>query len=211
MMMRRVIAAMLVGACAGVAGCTAKAAELPYYSDRAFTPSWSPVSHVVTAGAIANEPFLDQTGAAFTIGSLRGRVHVASFIFTRCGTICPALVGSMKKVQAAVAGTTVALVSYSVTPDFDSVEVLRDFGRDRGVDPARWKLLTGNPSAVIRAARELYFADDDGMRAALADEGAFLHTEKVLLVDAGGQIRGVYNGTQPFEIQKLIEDLNALK
>jgi protein SCO1/2 len=210
MMVRRLLCTMVIGACAGIAGCAAKAAELPYYSDRAFTPSWSPVGHVVTAGAVADEPFLDQTGAAFTIGSLRGRVHVASFIFTRCGTICPALVASMKKVQAA-AGPKVVLVSYSVTPAFDSVDVLRDFGRDRGVDPGRWKLLTGNPSAVVRAARELYFADDDGMRRTLGEADAFLHTEKVLLVDADGHIRGVYNGTQPFEIQKLIEDLSALR
>jgi len=211
MMRRRLVGAMLLSASLSCAGCGARAAELPYYSGRAFTPAWSKVSHVVTSGALADERFLDQTGAAFTIASLRGRVHVASFIFTRCGTICPALVASMKKVQAAVAGTSVALISYSVTPDLDPVDVLRDFGRDRGVDPARWKLLTGNPSAVVRAARELYFADDDGMRASLGEAGAFLHTEKVLLVDADGHIRGVYNGTQPFEIQKLIEDLNALK
>ncbi len=94
---------------------------------------------------------------------------------------------------------------------FNPFLALREFGRDRGVNPSRWKLLTGNPSAVVRAARELYFADDDGMRVALGDADTFLHTEKVLLVDAGGHIRGIYNATQPLEIQKLIEDLNTLK
>jgi protein SCO1/2 len=116
----------------------------------------------------------------------------------------------MKRVQSAVAGLDVTLLSYSVTPDLDTVDVLRTFAGDRGVDPARWKLLTGNPAGVIRVARDLYFADDDGMRASLAKPDAFLHTEKLLLVDAEGQIRGIYNSTQPFEIQKLVEDIRSL-
>ncbi len=192
------------------AACASPAADLPFYADRTFSPSWSPVAHSVTTAAAADEAFVDQTGAAFTVSSLRGRVHVASFIFTRCSVICPPLVSSMKRVQSAVAGRDVTLLSYSVTPDLDTVDVLRTFGGDRGVDPARWKLLTGNPAGVIRVARDLYFADDDGMRASLAKPDAFLHTEKLLLVDADGQIRGIYNGTQPFEIQKLIEDIRSL-
>lgn len=190
--------------------CLDQSADLPFYSDRTFSPSWSAVSHSVTAGAAAEEPFVDQAGTPFRLSSLRGRVHVASFIFTRCTAICPPLVSSMTRVQTAVAGTEVMLLSYSVTPDVDTVEVLAEFGHDRGVDPDRWKLLTGNPSGVISVARDAYFADDDGLRESLAAPDAFLHTEKVLLVDADGHIRGVYNGTQPFEVQKLIGDIRAL-
>ena len=79
------------------------------------------------------------------------------------------------------------------------------------MDPSHWKLLTGNPAGVLAAARDLYFADDDGMRESLAKPNAFLHTEKLLLVDAEGHIRGIYNGTQPYEVQKLIADLRELK
>ncbi len=209
--MTRVLTFVFILAAASSTGaCRAQAAGLPYYSERTFTPAWSSVVHTVTEGLLANERFVDQTGAGFTLASLKGRVHVASFIFTRCSVICPPLLSSMKKVQAAVNGTDVVLLSYSVAPDLDSVDVLREFGKDRGVNPAHWKLLTGNPSGVVRVARELYFADDDGMRQSLAKPDAFLHTEKLLLVDADGHIRGIYNGTQPFEVQKLIEDLEEL-
>jgi protein SCO1/2 len=189
--------------------CSSGAANLPFYTDRTFSPSWTRVDHSVTQAG-AGETFVDQTGAAFELSSLRGRVHVASFIFTRCSAICPPLVSSMKRVQSAVAGSDVALLSYSVTPDLDTVDVLRQFGRDRGVDPSRWKLLTGNPGGIIRVARDRYFADDDGLRTSLAKPDAFLHTEKLLLVDGGGHIRGVYNGTHPFEVQKLIDDVQVL-
>ena len=186
-------------------------AGLPFYADRTFTPFWASVDHSVTSTAAPDETFVDQTGAPFAMSSLRGRVHVASFIFTRCSVICPTLVSSLRRVQSAVAGTDVVLLSFSVTPDLDTVDVLREFGRDRGVEPGRWKLLTGNPDGVMRVARDRYFADDDGMRTSLAEPDAFLHTEKLLLVDADGRIRGVYNGTQPFEVQKLIEDLRKLQ
>ena len=209
-MTRNVMMAIVACASVGLGACLPHDADLPYYSERTFSPSWSVTGHTVTEGALADEPFVDQTGAGSTLASVRGRVHVASFIFTRCSVICPPLVSSLKKVQSAVAGTDVVLLSYSVTPDLDTVDVLRVFGEDRGVDPVRWKLLTGNPDGVLRAARDLYFADDDGMRESLAGPDAFLHTEKLLLVDADGHIRGVYNGTQPYEVQKLIQDIRKL-
>jgi protein SCO1/2 len=191
------------------AACFTADESLPFYSDRTFSPAWAATDHSIIVAGDA-ETFVDQSGASFALSSLRGRVHVASFIFTRCAAICPPLVSSMKRVQAAAAGTDVILLSYTVTPDLDTADVLRDFGRERGVDPSRWKLLTGNPGGIIRVARDRYFADDDGMRALLSKPDAFLHTEKLLLVDRDGRIRGVYNGTQPFEVQKLVDDLRVL-
>ena len=136
---------------------------------------------------------------------LAGRIHVASFIYTRCAAVCPLLVRQLLRVQEATRGTPdVALVSYTVTPDTDSPAVLASFGRDRGVDAARWWLLTGDRRQIYALARQSYFADEDR-----ADD--FLHTEKVLLVDGGGRLRGVYNGTQPFEIDQLVSDIARLR
>ena len=193
------------------AGCAAEASSLPYYADRTFTPHWTTIDHSVTSHVLADTPFVDQTGRAFSPADLAGRIHVASFIFTTCASICPPLVSSLKKVQAAMEGTDVLLVSYSITPDIDTVDVLATFGRERGIDPARWRLLTGTSAGVQRVARDLYFADEDGSRATIVDTEAFLHSEKLLLVDDTGHIRGVYNGTQPFEVQKLVEDVNTLR
>jgi protein SCO1/2 len=195
------------------AGCAAAEAEslvLPYYAERTFTPVWMPVPHSSTKHLVSDTPFLDQNGAAFTPASVHGRVHVVSFIFTRCAAICPPLVASLKKVQRATEGADVSLVSYTVDPGHDTVAVLGAFAEARGIESSRWKLLTGSVSGVHQVARDLYFADDDGMRRSLADPNTFLHTEKVLLIDRDGHIRGIYNGTQPFEMQKLVEDIRAL-
>lgn len=145
-----------------------------------------------------------------TLRDLAGRVHVASFIYTRCSAICPALVSNLKRVEAAIEDPRVVIVSYSVTPDLDPPATLAAFGRERGIDPARWKLVTGDREQIYALARDTYFATDERLRATLTGTSALLHTEKLLLVDRRGRLRGVYNGTQPFEIDHLIEDARTL-
>jgi protein SCO1/2 len=207
--MRLVISAALLMLAAGAGACRSDSG-LPFYADRTFTPAWSPVDHAVTTAPAGSERFTDQAGRAFTPSDMQGTVHVVSFMFTRCSSICPPLITSLRRVQAATAGSGAVLLSYSVTPDIDPPAVLAQFGRDKGVDPARWKLLSGSVAGVRRVAHDLYFADDEGMRKSLENPDAFLHTEKLLLVDRQGRIRGVYNGTQAFEIDKLLADLRVL-
>ena len=183
----------------------ASASALPYYESSDFTPQWTGSAHRVGAFQLTS-----QTGAPFTDRDLAGRVHVASFIYTRCSAICPSLVSNLKRVHAAIDDPQVVIVSYSVTPDLDPPSVLAAFGRERGVDPGRWKLVTGDRDQIYRLARDTYFASDERLRATLADDGAFLHTEKLVLVDREGKLRGVYDGTQPFEIDHLIDDARSL-
>jgi protein SCO1/2 len=188
-----------------VSGCgRAGVDDLPYYDNRDFTPRWAATTHRVGAFSLVS-----QTGAAFTDRDLAGRVHIASFIYSRCSAVCPTLVANLRRVDRAVTNPALRFVAYSVTPDFDTPGVLADFGREHSLDPARWTLVTGDKSQIYRLARESYFADDDRVRAAIAEPDAFLHTEKVVLVDRHGRLRGVYDATQPFDMDKLIED--ALK
>lgn len=172
---------------------------LPFYDTADFTPRWSR-----TPARTVDFTMTSQRGAPVTARDLRGRIHVASFIFTRCNTICPALVHQLKRVEA----EEVQLVSYSVTPDLDTPATLAAFGARQGIDPARWLLLTGDRATGVRLAREFYFADDRRLEPATGD---FLHTEKVLLVDGQGRLRGVYNGTVPFDIERLIGDIRLLR
>lgn len=183
----------------------ASAETLPYYGDAGFAPAWQPVTHRVGTFALT-----DQRGRAFTERDVAGRVYVASFIYTRCSSICPALVENLRKVQEATQAGGAMVVSFSVTPDLDTPEVLNAFGKERGIDADRWRLLTGDKRTIYNLARNAFFADDDRVRAAVDQPDAFLHTEKLVLVDQQGRLRGVYDGTLPREIELLIEDARAL-
>jgi protein SCO1/2 len=179
---------------------------LPYYESRDFTPRWTPVHH-----RIAPFHLVDQRNRPFSEKDLDGEIHVASFLFTSCPSVCPILVQKLKPVQEAIRGHgDVVMVSYSVTPATDTPKVLGEFGRLRGIDPDRWRLLTGELGEISRVLRESYFADDvrpvDGEPAS-----RLLHTEKVLLVDRERRLRGIYNGTNSFEMERLVEDIEALR
>lgn len=179
--------------------------DLPFYSASDFTPGWSGSAH-----RVGKFTLLDQTGGTFSDRDLRGRVHLASFIYTRCSAVCPALVTSLRRVDRAVSDDRFRIVSYSVTPDLDPPAVLAAFGRERGIEPSRWILATGEKAEIFRLARESYFASDEVMSKTLADPDAFLHTEKLILVDAQGRLRGIYDGTLPSDVDHVIEDAKVL-
>jgi protein SCO1/2 len=199
----RVLAALLALALALPPEAVA-APALPFYEDATFTPQWQPVAH-----RVGDFELRDQQGAVRRGTDLRGRIHVASFFFTTCPVVCPNLTARLRRVQEAIAGhDDVQLVSFSVTPEVDDPQRLAAFGATHQVDPTRWWLLTGERAQIQRLFSRSYFADD--LRLADSDE-FLLHTERVLLVDAEGRLRGVYNGSQAFEMERLVEDIAALR
>ncbi len=198
-------ALLVIAPAAGALAYTYQTAALPFYEAADFTPNWRGTSHRVGEFSLKT-----QTGAPITNRDLAGRVYVASFIYTRCSSLCPALVSSLKRVQGAVTSPDFMITSFSVTPDLDTPPVLAAFGTDRGIDPSRWKLITGDKSQIYALARDSYFATDERLRDSLKDADAFLHTEKFVLVDQQGKLRGVYDGTLPREIDLLIADARAL-
>jgi protein SCO1/2 len=135
-------------------------------------------------------------GKPFGSRDLAGQVYVVNFFFTRCGSICPAIMRGVGRLQAGFAERGIEgirLVSISVDPAYDTPEVLKEYGASHGVDPTRWTLLTGDQERV----RTLVV---DGFKTPMErapDGGPTLvevaHTGKLVLVDAHGRIRGYYD------------------
>lgn len=205
-MLLSVISAVVAVAAGLVSSGISATPVLPFYDSADLTPRWTRSS----SHTIGDFSLTAQNGATVTRNDVLGRVHVASFIFTRCAGICPAMITQLSKVQKAIDGRDALLVSYSVTPQDDTPEALAAFGEHRGIDPGRWKLVTGDPEQIYGLARTSYFADDGRLEAGKAATDQFLHTEKALLVDREGRLRGVYNATLPHEIDKLLGDLDLL-
>lgn len=177
--------------------------QLPYYEDATFTPHWAPVAHRVGPFALRAH-----TGAAFTDVDVLGQVHVVSFLYTQCPNICPRLTASLQTVERRTRGSGLRLVSITVTPDTDTPAVLAAFAARHHL-PSSWTLATGTRDEVARLARARYFAMDD--RSPIGTGAApLLHSEKLLLIDGGGHIRGLYNGLQAADLEHLIEDATRL-
>ena len=103
----------------------------------------------------------------------------------------------------------VLFLSHSVTPEMDSVPVLKKYALNKGVISGKWHLLTGNTNDIYRLAKKEYYAGDTIGYYQTGNE--FLHTENFILVDKQRRIRGVYNGTLSLEMERLIDDIGTLK
>ena len=158
---------------------------------------------------IADFELINQNGDTITEQSYEGKIYVADFFFTTCPTICPIMTKNMVTIQGNILeDDDVLLLSHSVTPQIDSVPQLKKYAIEKGVLDAKWNLVTGDKKQIYELARKSYLAvKTDG------DGGPFdmIHTENFILVDKEKRIRGFYDGTNPEEIEKLLNDIVILQ
>jgi protein SCO1/2 len=183
--------------------------SVPYFHTPDLSPVWSYDNYTGEKHHIAPFTFTNQDGEAFGSQNLEGKIYVANFFFTSCPSICPEMTNNLSTVEDAFAGDAdVSLISFSVTPDIDSVPRLKDYhqGKEMGQN---WNLLTGNQAKIYELSRRSCFVEDEiGFN---KDSSDFLHTERCMLIDKNKHIRGVYNATVALDMQRLIDDIRALK
>ena len=157
---------------------------------------------------IADFSFTNQNGKTITQKDYEGKIYVADFFFTTCGSICPKMTTNLVEVQKAIANNPkVMLLSHTVTPEIDSVPVLKAYALKNGVNDAKWNLVTGDKKDIYTMARKSYLAVKLGKPDELYD---MVHTENFVLVDAKRRVRGFYDGTNKDEVKRLIDDINWL-
>lgn len=189
-----------------------KEIELPYYNKPDFTPVFLKQGEdplTIIPHTIGGFELTNQHGLKFENSKLKNKIHVANFFFTGCGSICPSMMEKMKKVNKSFYNdSNVVFLSYSVTPWRDSVSRLKEYAETNEINASNWHLLTGEKSEIYQLARRSYFAEEQ--LGFTKDSTDFLHTEHVLLVDGGGRIRGVYNGTMALDMEQLSADIKTL-
>lgn len=183
---------------------------LPIYNPADVNPELvdSTVQFVAKYHTIADFSFTNQNGKTITQKDYEGKIYVADFFFTTCGSICPIMTTNMIDVQKAfVNNPKVMILSHTVTPEIDSVPVLQKYALEKGVIDSKWNLVTGDKKDIYSMARKSYLAVKLGKPEELYD---MVHTENFVLVDAERRVRGFYDGTKKEDIQKLIEDIQWL-
>jgi protein SCO1/2 len=207
-----VIRRLTIAACAacltmGGAPGRPHADALPYYVDATRTPRWDVAP--ARAPRVADFALVDQGGRTVTARSLAGKVYVASFFYTTCRSLCPTVRSELATVRDAFRGdTSVVILSHTVTPEADDVPALAHYARLNDIGGG-WHLLTGPRATIERLARASYFVE-------LADTtgntlGALRHTETLVLVDGGGHVRGMYEGSLAYDVSQLVADIRRLR
>jgi len=173
----------------------------------------STVQYVAKNHKIADFNFTNQNGKTITQKDYEGKIYVADFFFTTCPTICPKMTNNMLWLQNQIKNNPkVMLLSHSVTPNIDSVSVIKKYALKKGVIDSKWNLVTGDKKAIYYIARKSYMVVKTGKPQEFYD---MVHTENFVLVDTKRRIRGYYDGTNldgPTEpgvknIKQLLEDI----
>ncbi|OUR93301.1 SCO family protein [Flavobacteriales bacterium 34_180_T64] len=184
---------------------------LPIYNPVNFNPDLVDKSlHDVNQNHIVKDfELINQNGEIITQDNYKDKIYIADFFFTRCGTICPIMTSNMAKIQEAfLYDDDVMLLSLSVTPEIDSIPILREYANNKGVLDSKWHITTGNKKHIYELARKSYFAVVEQGDGGLQD---FIHTPNFILIDKQKQIRGIYDGTNDDDIKQIIVDINILK
>ena len=145
-------------------------------------------------------------GGRLSLGDLRGKVVAVTFIYATCADSCPLLTDKMVGMQKRLGrdfGPKVRFVSITVDPERDTLEILAQYARNHGVDPAGWAFLTGTPSEIQDVERRY------GIYAKKTERGDVDHTFLTSIVDQRGILRVQYLGIR-FDSEEFLRDLRSL-
>ncbi len=171
--------------------------ELPKLSQTTI-PSFSLISH---------------TGDSVTEKNVSGKIMVSDFFFTRCRGICPVMGRQMKSLQDYIGKhpnlkSEFILLSHTVDPYYDSLNVLSDYAAVYGADGELWKLVTGEKAQLYDLAKNFYKLP---MLETPEDTvNPYAHSERFTLVDKEGFVRGYYDGTDSASVKELMKDIVML-
>jgi protein SCO1/2 len=164
---------------------------------------------ITSAHVVPDFDLIDQDKKEINQKQLKGSIYVADFFFTRCGSICPKMTNQLTRVQEIFSkDPSVKIVSFTVDPKFDSVEVLKKYSDEYSAIGGKWRFVTGPKNSIYALAQKGYFITAMEDTAHPLD---FIHSDKLVLVDKQGWIRGYYNGTDQKEVDKLITEIKVLQ
>jgi protein SCO1/2 len=154
--------------------------------------------------------FVNQDGQRFTDKDVEGKVYVAEYFFTTCPGICPTMNNNMRKVYDRFKEEEKFLIlSHTCDPDRDSVQQLKYYADSMAVDTKKWVFLTGRKDSLYTTARVSYTIDDPANNLRNPEDD-FLHTQFWALVNEKGEVKRIYDGLKPSEINNMISEIEGM-
>ena len=151
--------------------------------------------------------FINQNGDTITNAVYNGKNYIVDFFFTHCPTICPIVTSNMLRVYEKFKDEPrVLLLSHSIDPRHDSINVLHEYASKLDVVAPKWNFVTGNRDSIYAIAAD-YFS--------IAKEspdipGGFDHSGKLILVDKKKHVRAFCDGTDAKDVDRFMLDVEKL-
>ena len=154
-------------------------------------------------GQLPEFNLVDQKGQPFSLQDVKGSVWLADFIFTTCLGPCPIMTERMRMVQRDLQDMeNLKFVSFTVNPDYDTPDVLSNYGERFRAGTSSWSFVTGKYEQIQELVAHGFKMGDT--------EEIVFHSTRFALVDEEGNIRGYYSGTEPEEHETLTRDIKRL-
>lgn len=152
--------------------------------------------------------FTNQEGNTVGKAQMEGKITIVDFFFTSCPSICPDMSREMERVNDMFRDEPrVQIFSISIDPEYDTPAILKEYADRHYAQAGKWDFLTGDKLETYRLARcgfVIPTLDGNGV----PDD--FVHSDKFILVDELGRIRGYYSGTNREDVDLLMLEAKIL-
>lgn len=167
-----------------------------------------PGYEITEAETIPDFTLINQDGDTVRGRDFKGQIYIVDFFFTRCPDICPVMSNEISRVQEEMKNDKqFRILSVTVDPKNDTLSVLKKYAQEYRAIKGKWDFTTGVPDSIYNLAQKHFklTAMNGG------SPGSINHSDKIVLVDKDGWIRGYYSGTNPKDVERLITEINVLK
>lgn len=152
--------------------------------------------------------FTNQLGQPVGKAQMEGKVTIVDFFFTSCPSICPLMSTEMERINDMFREEPkIQILSISIDPEFDTPKMLKEYADKYNAEAGKWDFLTGGKAETYQLAKCGFILPTlDGF--GVPDD--FAHSDKFVLVDELGRIRGFYSGTNREEVDLLMLEAKVL-
>ncbi|HSE86772.1 MAG TPA: SCO family protein [Candidatus Binatia bacterium] len=170
-----------------------------------------PLEGLQRYGSVPQFSLVERSGKTTTLADLRGSIWIADFIYTTCQDTCPMQTAEMAQLQEQWKDRAgLKLVSFSVDPEKDTIEVLSRYADRYKADAQRWLFLTGAKEEISRLVQEGFRLSAVALSSEGNKDSVIMHSPRFVLIDKQAQIRGYYDSRDPQALQRLKNDLATL-
>ncbi len=148
------------------------------------------LAHIILNGKKRRVPsfeFIDQDSLVITDKDYLGKVYIVEFFFTSCPSICPIMTINLVDLQEEFkTSNDFGVASFTITPEYDTPRVLKEYAEKHGITNLDWHLMTGNQEAIYELANTGFNIFVSEMPNA---PGGFEHAGLFALIDKNGYLR----------------------